>query len=410
MKTLYLDTFSGISGDMFLGLLLDLGVNQQELENELTKLPIDGYRLEVSREQRHGIEGYRVQVHCEETHHHRGWSTIDKMLAESDLRPAVQKTARKFFRRLGEAEAKVHGIDIDRIHFHEVGAVDAIVDLVGTAIGLNFLGVKQLICTPLPLSHGMSHCAHGVLPLPAPATLEILQGKPVYDSGCNKELVTPTGATIVAELAEFSPLPDAPLGKSGYGVGGWKLEDRPNLLRGILYEDLSTMPDTEQIQVLETNIDDSTPEQLGYLLEQLLTAGALDAGYVPLQMKKNRPGHLLTVVCQPEQAAALAGLIMRESSAIGVRRSRCDRFRLNRRSVSVTTEWGAVRVKLIFSGEQFLRLTPEYDDCRVVAEETGQTLQQVYRQVEIAAYEQLDLTVDYPGTDPRSVPSGHKGD
>jgi uncharacterized protein (TIGR00299 family) protein len=397
MKTLYLDTFSGISGDMFLGLLLDLGVSQQQLEKELAKLPINGYRLEVSREQRHGIEGCRVQVHCEETHHHRGWSTIDKMLTESDLQPEVQQTARKFFRRLGEAEAKVHGIDIDRVHFHEVGAVDAIVDLVGTAIGLNLLGVERLICTSLPLSHGMSHCAHGALPLPAPATLEILQGKPVYDSGCSQELVTPTGATIVAELAEFNPLPAAPLGKSGYGVGGWKLEDRPNLLRGILYEDLSTVPAIEQIQVLETNIDDSTPEQLGYLLEQLFAAGALDAGYLSLQMKKNRPGHLLTVVCHPDQSAGLAELIMRESSAIGVRRSCCDRFILNRRSVSVTTDWGLAGVKLIFDQGQFLRLTPEYDDCQKLAEKSGQTLQQVYRQVENIAYGQLDVLIKEDG-------------
>ena len=397
MKTLYLDTFSGISGDMFLGLLLDLGVDQQQLENELAKLPIDGYKLEVSREQRHGIEGCRVQVHCEETHHHRGWSTIDKMLAESDLQPAVQQTARKFFRRLGEAEAKVHGIDIDRVHFHEVGAVDAIVDLVGTAIGLNLLGVERLICTSLPLSHGMSHCAHGALPLPAPATLGILQGKPVYDSGCSQELVTPTGATIVAELAEFSPLPAAPLGTSGYGVGGWKLEDRPNLLRGILYEDLSPMSEIEQIQVLETNIDDSTPEQLGHLLEQLFSAGALDAGYTPLQMKKNRPAHLLTVICQPDHAAGLAGLIMRESSAIGVRRSCCDRFVLDRRSTSVTTDWGSAGVKLIFDQGRFLRLTAEYDDCRKLAEKSGRTLQQIYREVENIAYGQLDILIKESG-------------
>ncbi|MFK5926838.1 MAG: nickel pincer cofactor biosynthesis protein LarC [Desulfuromusa sp.] len=397
MKTLYLDTFSGISGDMFLGLLLDLGVKQQQLEQELLKLPISGYQLEVKREQRHGIEGCRVQVHCEETHHHRSWSTIDKMLAESALQQTVQQTARKFFRRLGEAEAKVHGIDIDRVHFHEVGAVDAIVDLVGTAIGLNLLGVEKILCSSLPLSHGMSQCAHGALPLPAPATLEILQGKPVYDSGCNQELVTPTGATIVAELAEFGPLPAAHLGKSGYGVGGWKLEDRPNLLRGILYEDLSPTPAIEQIQVLETNIDDSTPEQLGYLLEQLFAAGALDAGYIPFQMKKNRPGQLLTVVCQPDQAAGLAELIMRESSAIGVRRSCCDRFKLNRRSGSVATEWGAVKVKLIFSGEKFLRLTPEYNDCRIVVEKSGQTLQQIYRQVENIAYQQLDELIKEDG-------------
>ncbi len=235
-KTLYLDTFSGISGDMFLGLLLDLGVEADRLEAELAKLPVSGYRLAIRKEKRHGIEGTRCRVDCEETHHHRTWSDIDTMLAESRLEPAAGQLARRFFRRLGEAEARVHGIAIDAVHFHEVGAVDAIVDLVGAAVGLQLLEVGSLRCAPLPLSRGMSRCAHGALPLPAPATLEILQGKPVCDSGIGKELVTPTGATIVAELAEFGPLPALPLGQTGYGVGGWDLEDRPNLLRGIFFE------------------------------------------------------------------------------------------------------------------------------------------------------------------------------
>ena len=258
MATLYLDTFSGVSGDMFLGLLIDLGVDPQQLEAELAKLPVSGFQLEISREQRHGIEGCRVQVHCDETHHHRTWSSIDTMLAESDLKPAVRQRARNFFRRLGEAEARVHGIDIDKVHFHEVGALDAIVDLTGTAIGLDLLGVDQVLCSPLPLSRGMTRCAHGALPLPAPATLRLLEGKPVCDSGCDRELVTPTGAAIVAESAEFAPLPNAALEASGYGVGGWQLEDRPNLLRGILFRQ-QTAPQLCEVQVLESNIDDSTP-------------------------------------------------------------------------------------------------------------------------------------------------------
>ena len=394
MKTLYLDTFSGISGDMFLGLLLDLGLPQLQLEQELSKLPISGYRIVNQREQRHGIDGCRVQVHCEETHHHRSWNTIDTMLAKSELDSAVKATARKFFLRLGKAEAKVHGIDIDLVHFHEVGAVDAIVDLVGAAIGLHLLEIDQLRCSPLPLSRGMSHCAHGALPLPAPATLEILQDKPVYDSNSDKELVTPTGATIVAELAEFGSFPTQTLGTTGYGVGGWKLEDRPNLLRGIIYEDTPTAPVDDQIQLLESHIDDSTPEQLGNLLELLFSANVLDAGYVPLQMKKNRPGNLLKVVCRSAQASTIATLIMRESSAIGVRSTNCERYSLDRRSETVTTPLGNARVKLIFAGTEFLRLTPEYDDCRKLAQQSKQTLHQVYRQIETAAYKQLKLGVE----------------
>ncbi|MEE4254414.1 MAG: nickel pincer cofactor biosynthesis protein LarC [Desulfuromusa sp.] len=392
MKTLYLDTFSGISGDMFLGLLLDLGVDQQSLKQELAKLPISGYKLEIGREQRHGIEGCRLQVECEETHHHRGWSTIDSMLAESSLQEPVKQMSRKFFRRLGEAEAKVHGIDIDQVHFHEVGAVDAIVDLVGAAIGLNLLGVEKVLCSPLPLSRGMSKCAHGALPLPAPATLEILQGKPVCDSGIDKELVTPTGATIAAEVAMFGPFPAQTLGKTGYGVGGWMLEDRPNLLRGILYEEKMTSNSDHKVQLLESNIDDCTPEQLGNLMDLLFSAGALDVGYIPLQMKKNRPGQLLSVVCRSDQAAQLATLIMRESSAIGVRSTACNRYQLDRSHAEVITESGPARVKLIYQGSEFLRLTPEYDDCCELARKSRQPLQEIYRQVETAAYDQLDLT------------------
>lgn len=393
MKTLYLDTFSGISGDMFLGLCFDLGVTQSQLEEQLAKLPIDGYRIEVGREQRHGIEGCRVQVHCEETHHHRSWSSIDTMLDQSRLNEPVKQLSRRFFRKLGEAEARVHGIDIDRVHFHEVGAVDAIVDLVGAAICVDLLGINKVYSSPLPLSRGMSQCAHGKLPLPAPATLQILQGKPVHDSGSNRELVTPTGATIVSLLAEFSPLPALPVGQVGYGVGGWQLEERPNLLRGILYNNCAPPAENTQVQLLETHIDDSTPEHLGDLMERLFKAGALDAAYSPLQMKKNRPAVRLTVVCEPFRGAELARLILRESSALGIRSSFCERYRLDRRQAQVTTPYGQARVKLIFDGDEFLRLTPEYDDCRNLANATELSLQQIYRAVEQAAYEQLNLNL-----------------
>lgn len=388
MKTLYFDTFSGMSGDMCLGLLIDLGVPPEHLEQELARLPISGYRLEINREQRHGIEGCRVRVHCEETHHHRSWSSIDRMLAESDLNTEVSALARRFFRRLGEAEAKVHGIDIDRVHFHEVGAVDAIIDLVGTAIGLIYLRIERFFCSPLPLSRGMSRCAHGALPLPAPATLEILRGQPVTDSGCERELVTPTGATIAAEIATFGPLPDLTLDTTGYGVGGWELEDRPNLLRGLLFSG-DPAADSEEIRLLESHIDDSTPEQLGYLMDRLFAAGALDVAYSPLQMKKNRPGQMLKVVCTPHRAHPLAELIMQQSSAIGVRSSACTRYRLERRPDRVITDLGTARVKLIYQGERLLRIAPEYDDCRALAEAGGLPLHDVYQRVQQAGHEQL---------------------
>ncbi len=389
MKTLYLDTFSGISGDMFLGLLCDLGLDVEQLKAELAKLPVSDYQLTIQRERRHGIEGCRFIVNHKEDHHHRSWSRIDQMLADSLLSGRSKELARRFFRRLGEAEAKVHGISIDEVHFHEVGAIDAIVDLTGAAIGVDLLGVDKVFCSPLPLSRGISHCAHGALPLPAPATLEILQGRPVYDSGCTKELVTPTGAAIVRELADFCPIPTLPLGRIGYGVGGWELTDRPNLLRGILYEQAPVISATDNVELLESHIDDSTPEQLGDLFERLFAAGALDAAYTPLQMKKNRPGQLLKVVCQPAHSQALAKLIMHHSSAIGVRCQSCRRYRLQRHEVNITTTLGTAGVKLLFDNDEFLRLSAEYDDCRRLSRQHNLPLQQVYRLVENSALDQL---------------------
>jgi len=389
MKTLYLDTFSGISGDMFLGLLCDLGLNVEHLKAELAKLPVSDYQLNIRRERRHGIEGCRFIVNHKEDHHHRSWSRIDQMLADSLLSGRSKELARRFFRRLGEAEAKIHGISIDEVHFHEVGAIDAIVDLTGAAIGIDLLGIEKVFCSPLPLSRGISQCAHGALPLPAPATLEILQGRPVYDSGCDKELVTPTGATIVRELTESCEIPNLPLGRIGYGVGGWELSDRPNLLRGILYERARRSDATDEVELLESHIDDSTPEQLGDLLERLFEAGALDAAYSPLQMKKNRPGQLLKVVCQGAHSQALATLIMHHSSASGVRCQPCRRYRLERQQVTITTTLGTAQVKLLFDNNVFLRLSAEYSDCRRLARQHNLPLQQVYRLVENAAYDQL---------------------
>lgn len=389
MKTLYLDTFSGISGDMFLGLLCDLGLDFRQLQQELEKLPINGYHLKLERERRHGIEGCRLQVVHKEDHHHRSWSQIDRMLEQSALPDPVKERTRRFFRRLGEAEARVHGIEIDQVHFHEVGAVDAIVDLTGAAIGIALLGIDKVLCSPLPMSRGISRCAHGALPLPAPATVLILQGQPVYASGCDKELVTPTGATIVRELAEFTDFPALPLGRVGYGVGGWELEDRPNLLRGILYEHSGITSGSDEVDLLESHIDDSTPEQLGALLGQLLAAGALDVAYAPLQMKKNRPGQLLKVVCAPAQSQTLAALIMRHSSAIGVRSNRCNRFRLERRQATITTKLGTAQVKLLFEGEEFLRLSAEYEDCQRLAREHQLPLAEICRRIETDAYAQL---------------------
>ncbi len=290
MSVLYLDTFSGISGDMMLGLLVDLGVDLEKLHQGLAKLPISGYRLEQRAEKRHGIAGTRVEVICDIRQPSRTWSESDTMIAASDLDAPVTAMARKIFRCLGEAEAHVHQVELDEVHFHEVGAVDAIVDIVGSAIGMDLLGIQEIICAPLPLSHGMTTGSHGAIPLPAPATLQILTGHPVRNAESDKELVTPTGAAIAATVATFGRMPEMNIERIGIGVGGWKLEDRPNLLRGIIgRSDTSDGFEHDQATVIETHIDDSSPEWLGTLLDRLMAEGALDAAFSPLQMKKNRP-------------------------------------------------------------------------------------------------------------------------
>lgn len=386
MTTLYLDTFSGISGDMCLGLLVDLGLDPANLETDLRTLPVSGWRLEVRAEQRHHLGGTRVEVHCEQPQPHRSWYDIDGMLATTALPLPIRDRARRIFRRLGEAEARVHRLALEAVHFHEVGAVDAIIDIVGTAIGLQHLGVDEVICSPLPMSQGLIRGSHGALPLPAPATLELLRGAPVCDAGCGLELVTPTGAAIAAEIASFGTLPAMSVERIGYGVGGRDLADRPNLLRGILGRTGATTGlQHDTVTVIETHIDDSLPEVLGTLLERLLAAGALDAAFTPRQMKKNRPGVTLTVLAPPVLADRLAAQILRESSAIGVRLYETRRLKLRREIRTVATSLGAAEVKLVFEGETLLRVAPEHATCVALAQSSGQPLPEVYRLVTTAA-------------------------
>jgi len=386
MKTLCLDTFSGISGDMMLGLLVDLGVDLGAIDASLRALPVTGYTLTAGREARQGISGSRVHVAIDEQHHHRTWADIDAMLANAGLPAAVKTRSRAIFRRVGVAEAAVHGVPLETVHFHEVGAVDSIVDIVGVAIGLELLGVERVVCTPLPLSHGRIVCAHGVLPLPAPATLEILKGLPVVDGNCDKELVTPTGAAIAAEIAEFAPLPALNIERTGYGVGGRDLADRPNLLRGILGSvDGAKGLKQDTVSIIESHIDDATAEMLGFLLEKLLAAGALDAAYTPLQMKKNRPAVRLTVVAKPVDREKLARLVLRESSAIGLRWYDCQRLKLRRRIEEIDTPLGRAKVKLLFDGDELLRIAPEYDSARELAQASGRPFPEVLRVIERTA-------------------------
>jgi len=392
MSLLYLDTFSGISGDMMLGLLVDLGVDLNIIETELAKLPVSGYRLEQSSEKRHGIGGTRIKVLCEDNQPARSWTNIDTMLAESPLNDSVRSMARRIFRRLGDAEAHVHQVALDDVHFHEVGAVDAIVDIVGSAIGLQLLRVQEIVCAPLPLSNGMIRGSHGAMPLPAPATLQILQGQPIRNADSDRELVTPTGAAIAVEIAQFGVLPEMTIERIGYAVGGWELDDRPNLLRGIIGSKASAAGfESDTVTIIETHLDDSSPEWLGSLIDRLMTEGALDAAFTPLQMKKNRPGVHLTVVARPQEAERLAQMVLRESSAIGVRMHETRRLKLRREAATVQTNFGEAAVKLIYEGEKLLRITPEHASCQKLAEATGRPLPEIYRVVTATANRRFDL-------------------
>jgi uncharacterized protein (TIGR00299 family) protein len=333
-----------------------------------------------------------VQVVCDGNLPVRTWKDIDAMLADSPLDDSVRSMARRIFRRLGDAEAHVHQVDLNDVHFHEVGAVDAIVDIVGSAIGLHLLGVQEVCCAPLPLSCGMIRGSHGAMPLPAPATLQILQGHPVRDAGSEHELVTPTGAAIATEVAEFGGMPEITIKRIGYGVGGWKLDDRPNLLRGIIGSKTAAGGfGSDCVSVIETHLDDSSPEWLGSLLDRLMTEGALDAAFTPLQMKKNRPGTRLTVVAQPQDSQRLAQMILRESSAIGVRMHETRRMKLRHEPATVQTDCGEAAVKLIYEGKELLRITPEHASCQTLAEATGRPLPEIYRVVTATANRRFGL-------------------
>lgn len=373
MKILYLDCHAGISGDMTVGALLDLGVPLEHLRAELHKvaLPPDSYALSASRTERHYVAALKFDVAVHDHHTHRHYAGIDSMIAGSGLPEPVKETARLIFRRLAEAESLVHGVAIEDVHFHEVGAVDSIIDIVGTAICLEYLGVEKIYAAALPLGGGFVETAHGRLPVPAPATAELLKGLAVHGDCGPGERVTPTGAAIVAALTSgVGRQPDMMLEKIGNGAGGRDFPDCPNILRAFLGH---TRPDgmqNDEVIVAEANIDDSTPEVLGYAMERLLAEGALDVFFTSIQMKKGRPGVMVSFLCHHRELERLAGLLLSETSAIGLRYYRAARIILQRRVVEQQTEFGPVRFKqVIDNGGKLLRTFPEYDDCRRIARE-----------------------------------------
>ncbi len=374
-----------MSGDMTVGALLDLGVPFDFLKQELARLPIplSAYSLHLEQTARKGISAVKFGVHVEEHQPHRHYADIAGMIEQSSLSEGAKEKAQRIFFRLAEAEAKVHGVEIGHVHFHEVGGIDSIVDIIGTAICLDYLGIEEIHVSALPLGGGYVETAHGKLPVPAPATAELLRGIPVHGALGEGERVTPTGAAIVAALGNsFGRAPSMTLAAVGSGAGDKDFPDVPNILRAMIGDKISDSLQRDELYVAETNIDDMNPEILGFLMERLFAAGALDVTFSPLQMKKNRPGVKVTVLCSPEKLETLGRLVLAESTAIGVRYYPVSRLKMERATEDRDTSLGRVAVKVVRDGGVTVRVVPEYEECRRIALEKGLPLVDVYKIIE----------------------------
>ncbi|MCS7066819.1 MAG: nickel pincer cofactor biosynthesis protein LarC [Fimbriimonadales bacterium] len=380
MKTLYLDCIGGIAGDMMLAALIEVGVPEEALLETLRELKLSGWEWRSERVEVEAVQARRVQIRLLEEQPHRHLSDVQEIIDGAPLAERVRQKAHAVFQKLAEAEAAVHNTTPDRVHFHEVGAVDAILDIVGACWGLEYLGVERVVCSPLPMGRGFVQAAHGVLPLPAPAVVELLRGVPTYGIPIEGETVTPTGAALAVALSrEFGMQPPMRWEAVGYGAGT-ATRPLPNLLRLFLGEAYSALPsygDWQSIVQIETNLDDATPQLLGYLMERAMETGALDAFFTPVQMKKNRPGVLVTLLAPPDHADALINLLLAETPTLGVRYTLLNRRCLQREIQTVQTPYGAVRIKIAREGERVLHVAPEYEDCVRVAREHHLPLQQV---------------------------------
>ncbi|MGA2603457.1 MAG: nickel pincer cofactor biosynthesis protein LarC [Verrucomicrobiia bacterium] len=397
MRLLYLDCFAGISGDMFLGALLELGVSENTLRTELSKLQLAGYQISSRRVVKQNISATKFDVIEEHPpsprlrRTSRGYSDIVGMIDKSGLSSAVKERAQRVFRRIGDAEAKIHGIPLEKVHFHEIGAVDSIVDIVGGCIAVEALGVDEIQASPPRLGSGFVETAHGRFPVPAPATLELLKGIPVQSSSDPVELVTPTGAALLAEFCtKFGPMPAMSIEKIGYGAGSRDLDKAPNVLRAVLgesAEDSRRYTEADSVAVIETNIDDMNPQLYGDVMERLLAAGALDVFLTPVQMKKNRPGTLLTVLCERNGVDALTELILMHTTSFGVRVHEAQRRKLAREIVTVKTKFGEIEVKIGRLGGKIVARSPEFESCQQAAARFNISVKDAYNEAAHAAGE-----------------------
>ncbi len=384
MTIAYLDCFSGISGDMLLGSFLDAGLDIALVEKNFQLLPLAGYEVSHRKITTNGLSASKVEITVQEGQPQRSYQDIQQVLQVSHLAADIKENSLAVFAALAEAEAKVHGVEVAKVHFHEVGAVDSILDIVGAAVGFSFFGIDSLICSPLPMGHGWVDCEHGRLPLPAPAVVELCKEMEIYGVDLDQELVTPTGAAIVKALADkFGPLPSLNLSHTGYGAGNHVLTDhRPNVLRLFIGEETEII-EAQEVEVIDCHLDDWAPETYPYLCERLLAAQALDVSLIPIQMKKGRPGFLLRVLAEASHAHQCKRLILDETTAIGLRFRTERRWTLPRRAKTIKTRFGQIVVKEVDTPSG-TRIYPEYEECRRLAEEQGVAIQLIYH--EILAY------------------------
>jgi uncharacterized protein (TIGR00299 family) protein len=386
MRIAYFDCFTGVSGDMILGALIDAGADLHELESELGKLKISGLTLKAEKTTRRGLSGTRFFVDADHSHAERHLTDIERIMDNSGLADDIKARAKAIFRDLAHVEAKIHNTNPGDVHFHEIGGLDSIVDVVGSLIVMKMLGIETMYASRIPVGTGFVECDHGVLPLPAPATLELLKGIPVYASSIEKELVTPTGIAILKHVVQsFGNIPEMKIERIGYGAGSRDLKI-PNLLRVWIGEtEVKQEYEEDEVILIETNIDNMNPEILGYALERLMEKGALDVFMTPIFMKKNRPGTLLSILITPDKLDETISIIFAETHSLGIRFQRLERRKLHRELITVETSFGPVRLKVSHIDTEKRIISPEYEDCREIAMRQGIPLRKVYEEAQAAA-------------------------
>ena len=384
MKTLYFDCFAGCSGDMIMGALVSSGVDPRRLVDQLELLGLSGWKIDFERVDRSGISSTYARVQTAHEHAHRHLSDIHKIIYQSGLKQSVKERAALVFSRLAEAEARVHNQPIEKIHFHEVGAIDAIIDVCGAAIGFDLLGVDNFISSPLRVGFGMTEMAHGRFPIPPPAVAEMLKGKPVYAGDIEGEFVTPTGAAIITSVCErFENIPALKIESTGYGAGTRNPEGFPNALRVLLGE-IGPAAADETLLMIETNIDDMSPQVFGYVMERAFEMGALDCYLTQAQMKKNRPGTVVSILCRPGEREKFLGLLFAETTTLGARTYEVQRRALARDSVKIETQFGIIDVKVARGHNDHVNVMPEFEQCRAAAAAAGVPLREVQEAVRLA--------------------------